>query len=152
MIDINTCFTYAKSAGTAADFYQDISGAEEVSTNKIDLDAAGIKIAGVNPPILIMRVGTAADNCVSMEIKLVTATASDLTTGQKVVKSFRFLRAEMTAGALIINEALGHFDYQQYLGFLFTPFTNDNALTVASWLDTGPQPAVTDIDLVEAGS
>ncbi len=152
MLDINTCFTYASSAGTAADFFQDITGAEEVSTNVIDLDVAGIRIAGGSPPWLILRVGTAANNCVSMEIKLITATASDLTTGQKQVKLFRFLQAQMTAGALLINEPLGHFDYQQYLGLEFTPFTNDNALTVASWLDTGPQPAVSDIDLVEAAS
>lgn len=152
MLDINTCFTYAYSAGTAADFYQDVSGGEEKSTNEIDLDVAGIKIAGANPPYLICRVGTAADNCVSMEIKLLTATATGGETGQKVVQSFRFLQAAMTAGALIINQPLPHFDYQQWLSLEFTPFTSDNSLTVCAWLDTGPQPAVTDVAMVQAAS
>ena len=152
-IDINNCFTYAYSAGTYADFFQNISGAEEVSTNVINLDAAGIRIAGGSkPPWYIVRVGAAADACVSMEIKLITATAADLTTGVKVVKMHRFLQAQLAAGALIINEPLGHFDYQQYLGMEFTPFTNDNSLTVCAYLSDGPETAVTDIDLVEAGS
>lgn len=153
MIDKKLSFTYAYSAGNAADWYQDISGAAEVSTNYINLDVAGIRIGGGSkPPWVYCLVGIAANNCVTMEIKLVTATASDLTTGQKVVKYFRFTQAQMTAGALLINEPLGHFDYQQYLGMEFTPFTNDNALTVAAGLNDGPFPAVTDLGITEAGS
>jgi hypothetical protein len=152
MLDINTCFTYAYSAGTSADFYQDISGAEEKSTNEINLDVAGIKIGGANPPWWILRVGTAADACVTMEIKLLSATASGGETGQKVILMYRFTQAQMTAGALLINAPLPHFDYQQWLSLEFTPFTNDNSLTVASWLDTGPQPGVTDIGSTQAGS
>jgi len=153
MIDINTCFTYAYSAGTYADFYQNVSGAEEVSTNVIDLDVAGIKIAGGSkPPWYIMKVGTAADACVTMEIKLITATAAALNAGVKVIKYHRFTQGQLAAGALIINEPLGHFDYQQYLGLEFTPFTNDNSLTVCSYLAAGPESAVTDIAITEAGS
>jgi len=152
MFDINTCFTYAYSAGTYADFFQDISSTEEVSTNVIDLDVAGIKIAGSNPPWLLVKVGTAADACTSMEIKLITATASNLTTGKKHVGYWRFLQAQMTAGAVLVNQPMGHFDYQRYLGWEFKPFTNDNSLTVLCALTTGPEPAPTDINIVEAGS
>jgi hypothetical protein len=151
-VDINTCFTYAYSAGTSADFYQDISGAEEISTNVIDLDVAGIKIAGATPPWLVLKVGTAADACVSMECKFVSATAANLVTGKKHILYFRFLQAQMTAGALLVNVPLPHFDYQQYIGWEFKPFTNDNSLTVFSALMTGPEPAVTDVNIVEAGS
>lgn len=152
MLDINTCFTYAYSDGSSGDFYQDITGAEEISTNVMNLDKAGIKIAGANPPWLILKVGTAADNCVTMEIKLLTSTVAGLQTNQKVVQMFRFTQTQLAAGALMINQPLPHFKYQKFLGLEFTPFTNDNALTVASWLDTGPQPAVTDIDMTQAGS
>ena len=153
MYDVNTSFTYAYSDGSVSDHYQDMSGVESQSTNVIDLSAAGIKIAGAaHPQFLIAKVGVAATAGVSMELKLITATAADLTTGVKVVKMFRFLRAELTAGALIINEALGHFSYQRYLGLEFTPFTNNTDLTVAAYLSESAEPAVDDIDLVEAGS
>ncbi|MHC4542480.1 MAG: hypothetical protein ACYS74_22290 [Planctomycetota bacterium] len=132
--DKKLCFTYAYSAGTNADWFQDISGAEEVSTNAIDLDVAGIKIAGGSkPPWLIMVVGTAADACVTMEIKFISSTAAALNAGVKVLQYFRFTQAQLAANALIVNQPLGHWDYQQYIGWEFTPFTNDNSLTVCSF-------------------
>jgi len=153
MIDIKNCFTYAYSAGTIADYYQNISGAEEVSTNAIDLDVVGIKIAGGSkPPWVVMFVGTAADACVTMEIKLITSTAAALNAGVKVIKYWRFTQAQLAANTLIINEPLGHFDYQRYMGFEFTPFTNDNSLTVCAFLAGGPEPAITDIAITEAGT
>ena len=152
MWDIRTCFTYAQSAGTDADFFQTVTGAEEVSTNVIDLDAAGLDVGGSNPPWWILRVGTVFATCVSMEFKLISATAADLTTGVKVLISVRVLAAELTAGALIVNQPLGHFSYQRYLGLEITPFTNATTGTIISGLMTGPDPAVTDIDIVEAAS
>jgi len=152
MIDINLCFTYAYSAGTYADFFQTVTGAEEVSTNAINLDAAGIRIGGSKPPWWILRVGTVFATCVSMEFKLITATAADLTTGVKVVKYKRFVLANLTAGALLVNEPLGHFDYQQFLGLEITPFTQATTGTIVSYLSNGPETAVTDIDVEEAGS
>jgi hypothetical protein len=152
MIDINNCFTYAYSAGTQDDFFQDISGAEEVSTNAINLDVVGIKIGGVNPPWLHMHVGTAADACVTMEIKLLDDTAATLTTSIRYLMYWRFTQAQLAADAVIINQPLPHFDYQQYLGFEFKPFTNDNSLTVCAWLDEGPMPAPTSLAITEAGT
>jgi len=153
MLDIRTCFTYAYSDGSVSDFYQDVTGAEEVSSNVIDLDKAGIVIAGsARPPWWILRVGTVFATCVSMDFKLITATAADLTTGVKVVASGRFLLAQLTAGALLINQPLGNFDYQRYLGLEITPFTNATTGTIVSYLADGPEPAVTDIDRVEPGS
>ena len=153
MINKNLCFTYAYSAGTYADYFQTVTGAEEVSTNAINLDAAGIRIGGSKPPWWILRVGAAFATCVSMEFKLITATAADLTTGVKVVKSHRFVLAEIDAGGeLVINEPLGHFDYQQFLGLEITPFTEATTGTIVSYLANGPETAVTDIDIEEAGS
>ena len=154
-IDINNCFTYAYSAGTQDDFFQAVT-AQAWSTNAIDLDAAGIRIAGGSkPPWYIVKVGTALATCVSMEIRLVTGTAltsGDISAGAKEVKIHRFLRATMAAGALLINEPLGHFDYQRYLQVEFKPFTSATGGTFLAYLSDGPETAVTDIDLVEAGT
>lgn len=155
MIDIGCCFTYAYASGVIGDFYQDISGAEEVSTNAINLDVVGIKIGGVRPPWLHLFVGAAATAGVSMEFKLVDASADDLTTDVRYIKYWRFTRAspaQLTAGKQLINEPLGHWDYQKYLGFEFKPFTACDSLTVIAWLDGGPMPGEATLPITEAGS
>lgn len=153
MYDVRNSFTYAFSAGTNADNYQNISGAAENSTNVLDWDVAGIVISGAAKALWwILYVGTAADALVSMSFRLTTATAADLTTGAKQVMEFRYALAQLTAGALMINTGLPHMDYQQFMGIVFTPFTNDNNLTVNSWLADGPEPAQTDLDVTVGAS
>lgn len=153
MLDIKTCFTYAYSLGTFADFIQTVT-AEAKSTNVIDLDAANLNIVGSSkPPWLIVKVGSVDfATCVSMEIKLLTASAANLTTNAKEVLMFRFARATMVAGALLVNIPLPNFKYLQYLGLEFTPFTSATAGGFLAYLSDGPEPAVAAPDNVEAGS
>ena len=153
MIDVNTCFTYAYSAGTYADFFQAIT-TDAASTNYLDLDAAGIRIAGGSkPPWIIMRVGTAENGtATSLEIRLQTDSDSGFSTTLRDIKMWRFLSGQMTAGKLLINEPLGHWKYQRYMRLYFNAFNTCGALTVVSYLGSGPESAETDIDLVQAGS
>ena len=150
--DIRNSFTQSVS-GSTYDLYQDISGAAENSTNILDWDVAGIVISGAAKALWwILYVGVAADACVSMAFRLTTATAANLTSGAKQIMEPRFLQAQMSAGALLINQGLPHMDYQRFMGIVFTPFTNDNALTVNSWLADGPEPAQSDLDVVVGAS
>ena len=147
MIDLRNSFTYAYSAGTYADHFAAFT-AGMISTNDIDLDVAGIQIAGAaKPPWLIVKVGTVfAGNTGGAQIKLITdsvdpvfdaATASD-------VLVFRFTMAQMAAGALLVNCALPHYDYKRYLSLEFEPFTADaSGGTLCGYLSDGPEPAVT---------
>ena len=153
MIDLATCFTYAYSAGTFSDFVQAITS-DAASTNIIDLDAAGIRIAGGSkPPWLILRAITAEDGtATSLEIRLQSDSDSGFATTLRDLYMWRFLSAQMSAGALLINQPLGHWDYQRYLRLYFNAFAACGALTVVSYLAAGPESAVTDIDLVQAGS
>jgi len=152
MIDVKTCFTYAYSAGTYADFYQAIT-TDAASTNIINLDAAGIRIAsGSKSPWLKVRVGAADTGSVSVEMFLETDSASGFATTKRQLKMWRFLQAQMTAGKLLINEPLGNWKYQQYMRMYFNVYTSAVSLTVCAYLAAGPDSAETDIDLVEAGS
>jgi len=150
MIDLASCFTYAYSLGTQADFFQAVNTAEEVSTNTIDLGVVGIRIGGVKPPWIIGRVGVAMDVSTTIEIKLITSTAAALNAGVKAVKAWHFTAAQMAANTLVINEPLGHFDYQRYLGLEFSCQGTGDATTFCAYLSEGPEPAVTDIALTEA--
>lgn len=153
MIDVKTCFTYAYSAGTYADFYQAIT-TDAASTNVINLDAAGIRIAsGSKSPWIKMRVGTAeSGTCTSLEIFLETDSAVGFATTKKQLKMWRFLQAQLTAGALLINEPLGNWKYQQYMRLYFNAYDTCAALTVCAYLAAGPDSAETDIDLKASGS
>jgi hypothetical protein len=155
MIDVNNCFTYAYSAGTFADFHEAVTVAA-ISTNVIDLDNAGTKIAGGSkPPWLVVWVITAFASCVSMGIKLISDSVVpvlDASTA-KDVATYRILLASLTANTLIINQPLGVFDYQRYLALEYEPYTNATAGTLCAYLSAGPETAVTDIgQTVEAGS
>jgi len=131
MIDIRTCFTYAYSAGTYADFFQTVT-ADAASTNLIDLDVAGIKIAGGSkPPWLIARVGTAFATTVSINFRLQTDSASGFATTLRDVMTVRVPLANLdAAGDLAINQPIPHFDYQRYMRVYFDVFTNATAGTI----------------------
>jgi len=146
MIDIRNSFTYAYSAGTYADQFQAFT-AGMISMNEIDLDVAGIQLAGSSkPPYFIVRVGTVfAGNTGGAQIKLVTHTATIAFDGSgHDILCYRFAMAVMAAGALLINQALPHFDYERYLRMEFEPFTADaSGGTLCAYLSDGPEPAVT---------
>lgn len=150
MIDIPTCFTYAYSAGTVADFKQSITG-DAASTNIIDLDANGIKISGGSrPPWLICRVVDAFVTLTSLEILLQTDSDSGFATTPKDVAMGHFLLASMTAGAVLINQPLGHWDYQQYMRLYFNVVGSDpgSGSSLVAYLSDGPESAETDLDNV----
>ena len=152
MIDLGLCFTYAYSAGTAADLYQAVT-ADAASANYIDLDVANLNIAAGRPIYLIVRVGTAEDGtATSLEIRLQTDTASAFNVALKDVAMWRFLAAQLTAGAVLINQALPVQKYQQYMRLYFNAFAACGALTICAYLSAGPESAPAQIDLVEAGS
>ena len=151
MIDIPTCFTYAYSAGTVADFYQALT-ADAASTNYIDLDKAGINIGGAhNMPFLIVRVGTVFATTVSINIIVQTDSATNFATTKRDIMQVRPALATMVAGALLINQALPVLTLQRYLRLYFDVFTGPTG-SVCAYLASGPEPHVTDYDQVEAAS
>lgn len=153
MIDLKTCFTYTYSAGTDADLYEAITAAS-LSANYINLDAAGIRIAGGKPPWLIVKVGTIFATMVSLGIKIVSDSVIpvlDAATGIDVV-IHRFAVGVMTAGALLINEPLPHFKYRKFLSLEWEPYTNGTG-TLLAYLQQGPETAEDVVaQTVEAGT
>ena len=151
MIDIATCFTYAYSAGTFADFTQAIT-ADAASTNILDFDAANIAIAGGSkPPWLVVRVVTAEDGTLgtSLEIALETDTAAGFATAKKQHRIWNIPAARcQTAGNILINEPLGHWNFQRYMRLYFNAVTTAAALTIIAFLASGPEPAENEYDLV----
>lgn len=150
-IDRQTCFTYAYSTGTYADYYQLIN-TDEPSTNVLNLDAAGINIAGGSkPPWLIMVVGTVEDGTLATELEILLETDSAVgfgTTLRQIAKWDIPPARLRTAGNILINQPLGHFSFQQFMRLYFNAVTTIAALTVCAWLGTGPESAVNDFDLV----
>ena len=127
-LDLRNCFTYAYSAGTSADLFAACT-AGALLTNYLDFDSTGLAPVGSSkPPYLVVKVGTAfAGNTGGAQIKLITdsvipvfdaATAGD-------VMVHRFTMAQMAAGALLVNQALPHYDYLTFLALEFEPFTAD---------------------------
>ncbi len=154
MIDIATCFTYAYSNGTYTDFFQTVGNSSEASTNPIDWDVNGIKIAGSKPPWLIVKIGaTPFDVLTSIEIAIESDSVEDFNTNstKKTIWHKNVpLAACDAAGDLLVNDPLGHYDYQRYLRLYFNILGSGDQATIAAWLADGPEPAVTDFDLIEA--
>lgn len=143
MLDIKNSFTYAYSAGTAADHFQTIDGDED-STNYIDLDVAGISLSNPSKPQFICaRVGTAFETATDVQILLENDTNANFSTAKKDIMQWEFLVTNMTAGALLINQALPIFIYQRYLqvSFIYTGGSDGSTGTIAVWLSDAPEPA-----------
>lgn len=152
MIDIPTCFTYAYSAGTSADFYQTVT-TDAASTNLIDWDAAGINIGGAkSTPFLIVRVGTVFASTVSINIRVQTDSDSGFATTLRDIMQNRIVLASLAAGALVVNQALPVLTMQRYLRLYFDVFTSATTGTFCAYLASGPEPHVVDFDQVEAAS
>ena len=154
MIDLATCFTYAYSTGLVGDLFQDISGADEASTNIIDLDKAGIRISGNSRnPYLVIRIGTAVTDSVSINFRLQTDSASGFSTTLRDVMTVRAALADLAvAGKVIVNQALPNLIYQRYMRILVDVFTSAGAGTMCAYLSDGPEDAETDFDLTEGAS
>ncbi len=151
-LDVRNTFTYAYSDGLATDWDQAVT-VDVASTNILDLDVAGIRIAGGgHPPWLIVKVKVAFLSIVSINIRLQTDSDDGFATTLRDIFQARFALAQLTAGALLINQALPHLDYQRYLRLYFDVFTSATAGTLIGYLSDGPEPAVSDVDQVEAAT
>lgn len=76
--------------------------ATAVSTNAIALGAAGLDVAAGQKVGITFQVDVAADFTTgdeTYEFQIVTATASDLTTGQNIITGEAVVASELTAGA-----------------------------------------------------
>jgi len=153
MIDIPTCFTYAFSDGSKDDFFQAVT-ADAASTNIIDLDKAGINIgAAKNMPFLVVRVGDVAfDTTVSINIRVQTDSDDGFATTLRDIMQVRIALAQLTAGALVVNQVLPVLTLQRFLRLYFDVFTSAGAGEFIAYLASGPEPHVTDFDQVEAAS
>ena len=153
MIDLKTCFTYAYSAGTFADFAYTPTAAA-LFTNSINLDAAGIRIAGSKPPWLIVRTIAAFATVVTAEISLITDSVLPVLNAATAtnVLIFRFTAAQMAANTLLINIPLPHFKYKKWLAMEWKPFTSASAGSLLAYLAAGPEPAIDPPTLTIAAS
>lgn len=149
MFDALNCFTL-QTDGTLV---QAVT-TDAASTNLLDLDVAGI--SAVNPsigPYLILKVGdTDFADTVSIEIQLQTDSDSGFSTTLREIGMWRFLLAQMTAGALLINQMLPIWDFQRYVRLNFNVFTTAADGSFFACLADGPEPPQTDLDQEMAGS
>ncbi len=153
MYDINNVFTYAYSDGSNTDNFQSVTAAA-ASTNLIDLDSANIKLGAGKPMYIIARIGSAAWlTIVSLEIRLQTDTDSAFGTALKDYILGRWARAQLTAGALLLNIPMPVMQYQRYLRVYFKVFTSVSpAALIFVALADGPEEAALQVDHVEAAS
>jgi Na+/serine symporter len=148
MYDINNVFTH-DGAGTLP---QTVT-VDAASTNIIDLDAAGVNVGGKKKGLYIVIKSIAAfATTVSIEIQLQTDSDSGFATTLREIQMWRFLVAQMTAGALLVNQALPVWSYQRYLRLYFNVFTNATAGSFFAALSDSPEPHQTDLDQEMAGS
>ncbi len=145
MFDAMNCFTL-QTDGTLV---QAITG-DAVSTNILNLDVAGI--SPVNPsigPYIIIKVVLAFVTLTSLEIKLETASDASETDLKQIAK-WEFALASLTAGALIVNQMLPVWDFQQYLQLDFNVVGSDpgSGSTLFACLADGPETPQTDLDQV----
>ncbi len=143
MIDLKTCFTYTYSAGTFADYAETVTTAA-VSTNSVNLDAAGLRIAGVKPPWLIVRTLAAFATIVSLGIKLITDSVEpslDAATATDVMVQ-RFALSLLGENQLLINAPLPHFKYKKWLSIEWEPYTNATTGSIVAYLASGPESAI----------
>ena len=152
MIDIKNCFTYAYSAGTFADFKQNVN-TDENCTSPIDLDTdAGLNIVSHKGPYLVIKSIDAAASTGTIEFRLISSTEEALTGGTTVIVAmWRFTDTQMAAGALLVNQQLPIGIYYQYLGIHFNIYTTTCA-GILAYLSDAPEPAETVLGNTQAGS
>lgn len=147
--DINSCFTH-DGAGAIV---QTITG-DAASTNIIDLNAAGVNPGGGGRTVyLVLRVVTAFVTLTTLEILLENDEDSGFATSLIQVGMWRFALSQMTAGALLINQALPSWKYKQWMRLYFNVIGSDpgSGSTLFGALCSGPEPAEDAIDCVQSG-
>lgn len=151
MLELKTCLTYAYSDGSFSDFAQDFTSGNEASVNKIDLDAANLDIASGKPLFLVVVVETAA-SLTDCEIVLETDTATGFTTAKKQIMMWNLLEAQMTAGAVIINQALPIQKYQQFMRLKVFPNGGSQTVSLIAILTDAPEKAMAQIDQISVST
>lgn len=151
MFDRGLCFTFTESLGTEADFYQAITG-DAASANLIDLDVANLNIAAGRPLYLVVKVGSAFVTLTSLEIALETDTAVGFATAKKQVMINNVALASLTAGAVVVNQALPVQKYQRYMRVYFNVVGSNpgSGSTICAYLTDSPEEAMSQLDLVGA--
>lgn len=147
MFDVLNIFTRHQTSGS---FFQ-VIGADAASINLIDLDVAGISIQNPAKPIwIVARVGVVFETLTDFQIALETDSDSAFATTLKQVQVWEFLVGQMTAGAVLINQALPVFDYQRYMRikFITTGGSNGSTGSIMVALTDTPETAITDLDQV----
>lgn len=146
---INNCFTHDNAGG----FVQALTG-DAASTNVIDLDAAGVAVVGAKPTYLCARVSAAFVTLTTLEIMLENDEDSGFGTSLIQVAMWRFTLAQMTAGVLLINQALPAWLYKRWMRIYFNVIGSDPGSGCSLWvaLCDGPEPVVDAIDQVNSGA
>ncbi len=149
MFDIRTCYTYAYSAGTEADFAQSLTG-DAASTNLIDHGAANINLGGgKKSPYILIKALAAFNTLTSLEILLETDTDSGFATAKKQVQKWEFALASLTAGALLVCQALPAMKSQRYSRLTFNVVgSNPSTGSIIAALVDGPEAAAAELDQV----
>jgi len=145
MYDSKNSFTETLSTGVKA---QTFTGDSD-STNQINLDKAGISIAGGKGQYLVARVIAAFNTLTSLEIILETDSDTGFATTPKEVFAINIALADLAAGALIINQQIPVQKYQQFMQLKFNVVGSDNTLgSLVAYLQDHPEPAETQLDTV----
>lgn len=131
--------------------------ATAVSTNAYDLGTApstvsangAVRDVSTGKPICFaISVGVAADHTTgdeTYEFDIISATANDLTTGQKIIAQFVILFSALTAGSLVVltmPPMSAGVAPQRFLGLKFVGGGTTPTITVTAW--------VTSPDLIQA--
>ena len=151
MLELKTCLTYTYSSGAFSDFAQDFTSSNEASVNILDLDAANLDIASGKPLFLVVMVETVA-SLTDCEIVLETDTNSNFSTAKKQVMTWNLLEAQMTAGAVIINQALPIQLYQRWMRLKVFPNGGAQTVSLVAYLTDAPEKAMAQIDQISVST
>ena len=143
--DIKNCFTANLSTNVLP---QTFTGDSD-STNSLDLDKAGIAIAGGKGQYLIIKSIAAFDALTSLEIILESSDVTGFGSGTKDVFAINIALADLSAGALLVNQQIPVQKYQQFMQLKFNVVGSDNTVgSILAYLQDHPEPAETQLDTV----
>ena len=151
MFDMKNCFTATLSTGVVE---QDLGGGgDAASINYIDLDVAGLNIAGGKGQYLVIKcleTFATGNGATGLDIKLETDTDSGFATALKGVATYNLLLASLTAGKLLVNQQIPVQKYQRYVRLYFNAVGGTwTAGKLAAYLQDHPEPAEAQLDLVD---
>ena len=145
MFDIKNCFTAALATNVLP---QTFTG-DGTSTNSLDLDKAGIAIAGGKGQYLVIKSIAAFNTLTSLEIILQSSDVTGFGSGLKEVFAINIALADLSAGALLVNQQIPVQKYQQFMRLKYNVVGSDNTVgSLLAYLQDHPEPAETQLDTV----